>query len=54
MATTRSAADAFIAQMQKTQRETMERLSIERDDVVVSISVSVNDTVRYSSREDED
>jgi hypothetical protein len=54
MATSKTKADNFIREMQKKEKELREQFGIDRDDVTVSITVIIQEQVRYSSREDED
>jgi hypothetical protein len=54
MATSRTKAENFIKEMKRAELEILERLNIPREDVTVGISVDIQETVRYSSSEDED
>jgi hypothetical protein len=54
MPTTRVKAENFTRELNKSVEEIRGRLGIERDDVVVTATVAVIESVRYSSREDED
>lgn len=54
MATTQVKADNFIRDMQNAEKEARQKYGIERTDVIVSITVSVQTQTRYSSTDDED
>jgi hypothetical protein len=54
MATSRGKAETFVKELNQAVTDIRTRLSIDPADVVVTATVAVLDSVRYSSREDED
>lgn len=54
MPTTRVKAENFVKELDQAVRDIRTRLNIDAADVVVTSTVAVIESVRYSSREDED